>query len=342
MSTSCDQGKLALMLLPIAALLAHVGSDARETTARKDRALLVLRKLTSKFCLSLGACADYGLVSTAFLRLFDVADHDVALSRSEIDQFVHTLHVLFLQGFVFQGGQSSTSTATLQGDLRHEAVHGVPGSIVDSSALRAVVDAPSRVSSPCFIVQHVQKTLQKRCVFHCATHPVLLWGSCSQSDLKEVSERMHNVVRLVVDRLKAEFPDHDLRDAMQAFDLASVRSALKLAGLRSVVDGQQSGQAANGQAPSRPAIDKRPLNDLREQGKRQWKKICDGFVRLARALSLDTHLALLEYKDAVPVLLNFAYRGPSFVRVVRSAASSKPVAANSDWTQVTCDRSYIF
>ena len=49
---------MALMLVPIAVLLAHIGSDMRHAKDRRDRALALLKRLNAKLCLSLGLSAD--------------------------------------------------------------------------------------------------------------------------------------------------------------------------------------------------------------------------------------------------------------------------------------------
>ena len=46
--------------------------------------------------------ADWGLVCTWFLRLFDEAYHDIAKSRSEIDCMLETLDAVFVKGRVFE------------------------------------------------------------------------------------------------------------------------------------------------------------------------------------------------------------------------------------------------
>ena len=73
---------MALILLPIATLLSYIGSDMRHKKEQRDRALALLKKLDTKFCLALSLSADWGLVTKAFLRLFDVNDHDIAKSSA--------------------------------------------------------------------------------------------------------------------------------------------------------------------------------------------------------------------------------------------------------------------
>ena len=56
-STAGPVGKIALMLLPVATLLAHVASDRRHETEQRERAEALLQKLDSKFCLAIGVSA---------------------------------------------------------------------------------------------------------------------------------------------------------------------------------------------------------------------------------------------------------------------------------------------
>ena len=73
--------KIALMLVPIAVLLSYIGSDKRHANDKRERAVSLLKKMNAKFCLALGLSADWGIVTQAFLRLFDQSDHDIAAPR---------------------------------------------------------------------------------------------------------------------------------------------------------------------------------------------------------------------------------------------------------------------
>eukprot|EP00959_Pyramimonas_sp_CCMP1952_P317434 6643527-Pyramimonas_sp.AAC.1 len=68
------------MLLPVATLLAHVPSDKRRESEKRERALTLLRKLDTQFCMAVGVSADWGIICNWFLRLFDVANRDIASS----------------------------------------------------------------------------------------------------------------------------------------------------------------------------------------------------------------------------------------------------------------------
>ena len=72
--------KTALMLLPICTLRSTVSCDLRAKKEKRERAAQALQLFTPKFCLSLGALADYGLLSAAFIRKYDALHHDIAAS----------------------------------------------------------------------------------------------------------------------------------------------------------------------------------------------------------------------------------------------------------------------
>ena len=82
--------KMALMLVPICVLLAYIGSDMRHAKDKRDRALALLKRLNARFCLSLGLSADWGIITQAFLRLFDQADHDISESVAHIEALIGT------------------------------------------------------------------------------------------------------------------------------------------------------------------------------------------------------------------------------------------------------------
>ena len=158
-STAGPVGKLALMLLPVATLLAHVASDRRHERDQRERATALLRQLDTKFCAATGVSADWGIVCNWFLRLFDVAFHDIAKSRSEIDSMIETLDAVFLQGRVFRELLLSDSDAP---------------SVVSVAAqepLPRLYAAASGAFPPAFITGEVMKHLRKTCV--------LCWGRAS-------------------------------------------------------------------------------------------------------------------------------------------------------------------
>ena len=101
-STADPVANVALMILPLATLLAHIASDRRHERPQRDSATALLQKLDTQFCTAISVSADWGLVCTWFLRLFDEAYHDIAKSRSEIDCMLETLDAVFVKGRVFE------------------------------------------------------------------------------------------------------------------------------------------------------------------------------------------------------------------------------------------------
>ena len=57
-STAGPVGKVALMLLPVATLLAYIASDKRHEKAMRERALALWKKFDTKFCVAVGVSAD--------------------------------------------------------------------------------------------------------------------------------------------------------------------------------------------------------------------------------------------------------------------------------------------
>ena len=98
--------KVAFMPLPLATMLAFIGSDERHKPCDRDRAKAMLKKLDSKFALAVGVCADWGLVTLAFIRLFDKNEHEIAKAKSEIDSLKKVLKILLAEGVIFSSRDS--------------------------------------------------------------------------------------------------------------------------------------------------------------------------------------------------------------------------------------------
>ena len=205
-STAGPVGKIALMLLPVATLLAYIASDRRHETKQRDRAGALLRKLDSKFCIATGVSADWGIICNWFLRLFDEANHDIAKSRSEIDCMIETLDAVFLEGRVFQnilGAPPTQPLARVPPAAEEPLPHfrgGVPG-----------VDVG-------FITTTVMKNLCRKYIFYADGTPVLLWGEPRAAHATDLLHRLQNVASLAKERLQADFPRDDVRSALAIFD----------------------------------------------------------------------------------------------------------------------------
>ena len=80
----------------------------------------LLKKFQPKFCVGLGMSADFAIVCTNFLRLFDCFDHDIADSVSEAERFLSVLEAMFAKACVLMRTDRQTlsagSTATASSD----------------------------------------------------------------------------------------------------------------------------------------------------------------------------------------------------------------------------------
>ena len=208
------------MLLPLATLLAYIASDARHKQEQRDRARDLLRKLNSKFCTAIAVSADWGIICQWFLRLFDVADHDIAKSRMEIDCMIETLDAVFMQGKVFDAVLQAPASGG--GGAPASGSGGAPASGGDRDEPLPTIPAESANSTiavkPGFITEKVVRDLRKRYVFYASGTPVLLWGEPLAADKLEILERLQNVAALTKQRLQADFPRDDIRSALSVFD----------------------------------------------------------------------------------------------------------------------------
>ena len=211
-STSGPVVKIALMILPVATLLAHIASDMRHERPQRECATVLLRKLDTKFCTAIGVSADWGVICNWFLRLFDVAGHDIAKSRSEIDSMIETLDAVFLEGCCFKrlldpATAAVSAASVVAGDLL-PPIHN------------AVSDAGREAA---FITSKVLRNLRKKFVFYSGGMPVLLWGEPPEAHKEELLHRVQNVACLAKGRLLADFPRDDVRSCLAVFDRRLVR-----------------------------------------------------------------------------------------------------------------------
>ena len=175
--------------------------------------MALLRRLDSKFCTAVGASADWGIICNWFLRLFDVANHDIALSRSQIDCMVETLDAVFFGGRVFWKIIQAASGAPL-------AASGAPSPTARDEPLPRVVAGGQEAG---FITTTVMSNLRRKYVFLAGGAPVLLRGEPRDARKAELLERLQNVACLTKERLLADPPRNDLRSALAIFDRRLVR-----------------------------------------------------------------------------------------------------------------------
>ena len=152
--------KVAFMFLPIATLLAFIGSDNRHKKEDRVRAKALLKKLDSEFALAIGVSADWGIACQAFLRLFDKSNHDVAKTHGEIRASERVLKTLFMKGGIFHSS-------------------GVPVD-VPSQKLPAIGGYVGKDGvSPSFVSRWMEKTFKTKCVFNCGDHESYYEGRIS-------------------------------------------------------------------------------------------------------------------------------------------------------------------
>ena len=174
-STAGPVGKIALMLLPVAILLAYISSDVRHDAEMRERAKTLLKKLDTKFCMAVGVSADWGIICEWFLRLFDAASHDIAQSRSQIDCMVETLESVFIEGRVFKKIMRAASGAEMaafsSADAQDEPLPSVG----------------AQGETPGFITYTVMANLRHKYVFLAGGYPVLRWGEPRDAHKAEFS-----------------------------------------------------------------------------------------------------------------------------------------------------------
>ena len=166
-STAGPVAKIALMLLPVATLLAYVASDRRHDHCQRERATALLRQLASRFCAAIGVSAAWGVICNWFLRRFNAANHDIAKSRSEIDGMVETLNAVFIEGGLFKR-QLAPGTATDKGP-----------SVAEEPLPRLPTAGSATGDEVGFITAKVLGNLRKKCVLYAGGNAVLLWGGAN-------------------------------------------------------------------------------------------------------------------------------------------------------------------
>ena len=130
-----------------------------------------------------------------FLRLFDVASHDIAKSRAEIDCMVETLDAVFLEGRVFRQVLGAAPGAGPSVIGEHEPVPQIR------------TDQGAEIG---FITGKVMRDMRHRYVFRAGGIPVLLWGEPPSSYTQELLARVQNIASLTKERLLADFPHNDI------------------------------------------------------------------------------------------------------------------------------------
>lgn len=103
--------KYICLLQAIVMLLCGIAGDPRQKKAIRDRAEAALDAITPADTLACGMAADFAEECLAFIRCFDVGEHDCALSPSQRRKFQRALKILFLDGYIYADPTSGTRGA---------------------------------------------------------------------------------------------------------------------------------------------------------------------------------------------------------------------------------------
>jgi len=185
--------KVCLMLMPIALLLASIGSDERIQKEQRDRASAILSKMQPKFLHAMAVSADWGLICIALLRLFDASNHDISNSADELARFEELIKCVFVNGGVFH----TLPPASASGDA-------------DAAA--------------CFITERVRKQTRRKCVFRCGDQQIVAWGPMTEADLQDLALNTRVAASVMLERLRADFSG--LRKDFACFSLKRVAAAV--------------------------------------------------------------------------------------------------------------------
>ena len=153
--------------------------------------------------MGLGASADWGIITEAFLRLFDSPNHDIASTTRELERFLEVLDACFRRGGIF---------------VHRDA---------DGAVAAGGEDAPQHSPNPPrrFTTSIVREQTKSRAVFRCGNQQVLVWGKCTAAQRQDLAARLHLVTDTTEARLRAEFSEHDTQAHFGCFDVLRIREA---------------------------------------------------------------------------------------------------------------------
>jgi len=223
-STVDPGAKLALMLLPVASVLAFTASDNRLKADMKQTARETLEFMTSKNVAGLGLSADWGILWESYLRLFDKGDHDIAGSSEEIAGLIKSIERLFVAGAVFQDKLLPQEPEALQrvngGKLLPPVVlHNMKAADVDGQFINTIVR---------------KQLLPHRYVFNVCGNPLVMWGPLHKTEEVDLVRRIENVAQVSIGRLKADFPTSEMRFFLPALHMPLVKAAFQPQGIDEV------------------------------------------------------------------------------------------------------------
>ena len=189
-SCASPQRQYCCMLVPIAMMLAFVASDTRLEKQTRDRACRRLVAMPDHV-LTAGLSAAYSHETLVFVRLFDVLDHDPALTWEQKQDFAARMRFLFKEGGIFLD----------PGDGR--------GKTCVQIAMEQAKDAEP--------------------IYYRDGRVLLLHRKLSKADTWAAAERMHTVTEVMVRRLDVEINCDHMGVLFTAFSLKRWRSALQAA-----------------------------------------------------------------------------------------------------------------
>ena len=108
-SYASPQLKFCVLFVAIAMLLAYQASDPRVKSEVRARASRRLEQMPH-YVLPAGLSATYSAEALEFVRIFDVSDHDPALSWSQAREWRRRIHALFVEGHVWVEGDGAEKT----------------------------------------------------------------------------------------------------------------------------------------------------------------------------------------------------------------------------------------
>lgn len=254
-SCASPQRQLCCMLSAVAMVLAYQASDTRNPPAVRARAQRRLLELPGHV-LSCGVAASYSEECLRFVRLFDVHDHDPALTARELRNFIDRMQTLFLEGHIFvepEGVGAGITDTCLNIALRQakesqrqkfgsmafptptitqiRAMHGPNDSMIFSASVISRCGlCPNHRSHLPVLGQSASFDAcgQDTPTIHFGDgHVVHLYQKPSKEKRQALARSVHAVVETCLDRLRAEFAPEALDMCFDVFDVAEWRTAFE-------------------------------------------------------------------------------------------------------------------
>jgi hypothetical protein len=153
-----------------------------------------------------GLAASYSEECIRFVRLFDVDDHDPALTIRQKNDFTRRMTTLFLEGHIFV--DPGNPSATIGADVA-DGVSESRGLTCLSMIWQQAKDTPT--------------------VYYGDGHAVHLYHKPSKEDRQNMAHSVHAVAETMLERVDAELPPDTLEAMFDIFDIGSWHHALTAA-----------------------------------------------------------------------------------------------------------------